>query len=206
MGKFIDLTGQRFGRLTVVNRAETRNKRTYWDCVCDCGNTKVINSYKLLSGNTQSCRCLDTEMTIARTTKHGMSHSSPEYYIWKTMRQRCNNPNNGAYKEYGGRGVKVCKRWDKFESFYKDMGQRPSSKHQIERLDNDGDYEPSNCVWATQLAQANNKRNTLYITFRGVTKPISDWAREVGIQKTTIRARIFNYKWDVERALTKGVK
>ena len=206
MGKFIDLTGQRFGRLTVVNRSETRNKRTYWNCVCDCGNTKVINSYKLLSGNTQSCRCLDTEMTIARTTKHGMSHSSPEYYIWKTMRQRCNNPNNGAYKEYGGRGVKVCKRWDKFESFYKDMGQRPSSKHQIERLDNDGDYEPSNCVWATQLAQANNKRNTLYITFRGVTKPISDWAREVGIQKTTIRARIFNYKWDVERALTKGVK
>lgn len=206
MGAFKDLTGKRFGRLTVVSRAPTRNKGTYWNCLCDCGNTKIINSGKLTSGNTRSCRCLDTEMTVKRSTRHGLSHSSPEYIIWKTMRQRCNNPNSSSYSDYGARGIKICERWNDFVLFLEDMGKRPNSLHSIERVNNNGNYEPSNCVWATQLAQANNKRNTRLITHDGVTESISNWARKVNVRSATLRARIFNYGWDVERALTEGVK
>lgn len=120
---------------------------------------------------------------------HGM-HGSPEYKSWEGMKYRCNAPTCGAYERYGGRGIKVCQRWDdSFEAFYADMGPKPSPQHSIDRINNDGDYEPSNCRWASRRKQNNNTVLTIYLTYKGETKPITEWARITGFKVTTLRTR-----------------
>lgn len=135
-------------------------------------------------------------------TKHGESRGrrTPEYRAWRQLQSRCSNVLGLDYKNYGGRGIKVCERWKKYENFLEDMGRRPSSKHSIERKNNDGDYEPENCVWATPEKQNSNKRNNVMITFRGVTKHLAAWAREVGVCTATLQTRL--HRWSVEEALT----
>lgn len=158
MPKFIDLTGMSFGRLDVLSRAYKDNdKKTYWKCLCACGAEALVLAHSLRSGNTKSCGCLHKD--TVRT--HGLSHT-PEYAAWHSMMQRCFNVKDENFERYGLRGVTVCQSWrdpkNGFPNFYADLGPRPGAEYSLERLDNDGDYEPANCKWATRVEQRRNRR------------------------------------------------
>lgn len=157
-----DLTGMKFHRLTVLGRAVQHGKGPVkWFCRCDCNHELIVEGYQLTTGGTKSCGCLRIESFVAMNTRHGMC-KSPEYNSWDAMIQRCRNPLGKNYHHYGGRGITVCERWlSSFENFYADMGPKPTPKHSIDRINNDGNYEPGNCRWATQSEQNFNKRRSL---------------------------------------------
>lgn len=162
----IDLTGQKFGRLTVVGFYRG-GRKSFWYCECSCGKIKIIRGDGLRGGHTKSCGCLAVEASIANATKwgeknktHGMT-KTPEWRSWQSMKTRCYNKNHVHWKHYGGRGIKICRSWkNSFEEFYKDMGARPSLKHSIDRINFNGNYEPKNCKWSTASEQARNRRLT----------------------------------------------
>ncbi len=212
MPSFIDRTGKRFGRLTVLsisNRASRVPLRpTKWTCQCDCGGVVEVASGKLSSGHTQSCGCLHREALLAANTKHGQSVRSngekvtKEYNTWGLMMKRCSNKTSVDYPDYGGRGIFVCERWHTFENFFSDMGKAPTLKHSIDRRNNDGPYAPENCYWATQKEQARNKRNNSYLTAFGLTKSIVEWSEYTGIDVKLIHNRKRKPNWSAERVLT----
>lgn len=166
---------------------------------CFCGNIFTARLPNVRSGNTSSCGCLKKQAALKRRTSHGLSHI-PEYRIWEAMRRRCSKPSDKRYPRYGGRGIKVCQRWQKsFSNFLDDIGYRPSPFHWLERIDNDGNYCPKNCTWVPSAQQAANKSNTRKITFNGETHPISHWANRLGIKKATLWARL-NRGWSIEKS------
>jgi len=166
---FIDITNQKFGRLTTVRRVATVKKRAMWECVCECGNMTITAGHLLRRGDTRSCGCLGPELASQRGKilfrKHGHAVlRTPEYRAWASMKERCLNPRHRFYSYYGGRGITICERWMlSFEKFLSDMGSRPSSKHSLDRRDNNGNYEPENCRWATAKVQMHNRRLPLMI-------------------------------------------
>ena len=197
MPSFIDLTHHKFGRLTVLSRVETDMKtQIQWACRCDCGIIRHVFGNALRSGRTLSCGCLHAEQI--RT--HGKT-KTPEFTVWQMMRQRCNNPRHRSYPSYGGRGIKVCHRWENsFTDFLADMGKRPSKSFTLDRVDNDAGYSPHNCQWATPKKQGRNKRSTHLISYNGEQQSIGEWARRLGMVKSTLARRL--KRWSVEDAFT----
>jgi hypothetical protein len=200
-----DLTGQTFGRLTVKAFAGyTHARQAQWICECIEGNVVTCLALNLKRGNSQSCGCLKRERTITAHTTHG-KRSSPEYLVWNGMIQRCTNPGQKSYADYGARGITVCETWlNSFEAFYRDMGPRPSSQYTVERRNNTLGYTPENCFWATRTTQNRNSRKNIYLTLNGITQCAEQWASEIGIDRRTILWRKHR-GWSDEQALTTPV-
>lgn len=163
MGKFMDLTGLKFGRWTVIEKAEKLNNQIAWLCECECGNKRIVRGQDLRTGKSKSCGCLKDEKTTKRNLKHGQARTRL-YRIWKGLRNRCNNPNNPSYKDYGARGITVCKEWNEsFEAFFEDMSSNYKDNLSIDRIDNNKGYYKENCRWATRKEQNLNTRQNKYI-------------------------------------------
>lgn len=207
MSKLIDLTGQKFGRLTVVERAEdyvgkSGNRKVRWLCKCECGKEAIIRGCDLKDGHTKSCGC-DPKR---HNKKHGLG-GTRLYSTWNGMKRRCSNPNDKEYKNYGGRGVKVCDEWiDDFTKFYNwAVSHGYDDNLTIDRIDVNGNYEPSNCRWVTMKTQQNNKSNNHLITYNGETHTMKQWSEMTGISYEAIRSRL-RKNWTVEKTLTVPVK
>ena len=193
MRNIVDIAGKVYGNLTVIKFEYLRNNYSYWLCQCDCGKTRIIRKDGII-GRKQipdQCRCNPT-----------MGYGTKEYTAWVHLRQRCYNPRDKRYHSHGARGIKVCERWlNSFENFLSDVGYAPTKKHTIERNDNDGNYEPSNCRWATYTEQARNKRLTRWIEYNGQKKSLAQWCEELDLPYSTISYRIL-HGWDVARAFS----
>lgn len=209
----IDLSGQVFGRLTVVRFSHVdKHRAANWLCRCSCGQEKTVSSRGLRSGDTRSCWCLHAEVSGARFSKimlrHGHSKTGQpvtrEYQAWQNMIIRCENLKLPCRSRYGGRGISVCARWrNSFEAFFADMGPRPSPKHSLDRYpNNDGNYEPGNCRWATRAEQARNTSGNSYIQYAGDRLCESDWCARLGVSPGTVRRRLA-MGWSVADAVTR---
>lgn len=193
-----DLTGQKFGRLTVIGLDESRQTRkTYWICQCECGGIKSARSDSLLCGAIKSCGCLHNE-TAARNVAKNHTHKQSGtrlYHIWQDMKKRCFNSNDTHYHRYGGRGITVCEEWaNNFEAFYKwalDNGY--SEGLTIDRINNDGNYEPSNCKWSTLQEQSNNKSTNIKLTIGNASKTLAEWCRIFEVDYSTVSSRYQRY-------------
>ncbi len=198
MRQMLNLEGQRFGKLIVLKPDGRDSSGHYlWLCVCDCGNTKTISGDSLRRGYTTSCGCINY--------KHGDSDSKL-YKVWRDMRRRCYNPSRNDYGRYGDRGISVCDRWHDFAVFKNDVTSMSHAKepgYTLDRIDNDGDYTPDNVRWATYIAQANNRRSNVLVTYDGETHTISEWSKKLGINYYKLRARL-KMGWSVERAFTEN--
>lgn len=195
-----------FTRLTVVARGPNGpHGHAQWWCDCTCGARILLPGISLTSGRTQSCGCLHKEIMEKRNTTHGMAHR-PEYGAWKAMTRRCSHSEDAGYANYGGRGITVCDAWqESFPTFYAEMGPRPGPGYTLERKNNDGPYEETNCVWATQLQQGRNRRTNRLLTYNGMTQCVTAWADELHIHPGTIRSRLRS-GWSDERTLTTPVE
>jgi hypothetical protein len=189
MGKLIDLTKQRFVRLVVLSRQpNSRDGKAMWLCRCDCGKTRIVVGKDLRNNHTKSCGCLQKEKARKRLTKHSESKQAKEYSIWCNIKNRCNNKNDINYVYYGARGIKICNRWkNSFIDFLTDMGRAPSKHHTVDRINNNSDYKPSNCRWATRKEQSNNKRNNIMIG----DETLAQYCRRTNKKYSTIKSRIY---------------
>lgn len=199
--------GSRFGRWTVIDpdAGRTKSGNRLALCKCECGNEGLVVSAKLKNGWSTSCGCYNKDRQRDLHLRHGLS-DTPTHNIWQHMRKRCEKPSDPKYPNYGGRGIAVCERWQVFENFLEDMGERPSANHSIDRINNDGNYEPGNCRWATAKQQANNRTTSCFITAFGTTATLMQWSDNTGINMGTLRNRLLRSKWPVEKALTEPVK
>lgn len=200
MSKCIDLIGQRFGRLVVIERADSNSKgRARWLCQCDCGEQVIVLGYSLRCGGTKSCRCLYNE---GNNTKHKLCYTRL-YNTWSCMKSRCTNAKDTRYKDYGGRGITICEEWlHDFQAFYDwAIANGYSDTLTIDRKDNDKGYYPDNCRWATKKEQNTNQRRNRWITYNGETKTITDWARTTNIDYRALSRRL-QRGWSIEKTLT----
>ncbi len=197
----IDMTGRRYGRLLVLMRGDNRGVKPTWICRCDCGTEKPVSGEDLRSRDAVSCGCWRREKTIAASTTHGRT-GSRSFITWVGIRQRCHNPENHAFGNYGGRGITVCGRWrESFANFLADMGERPRGMS-IDRINNNGNYEPGNCRWATDTEQARNRRGLRMVEFDGVTLPLKPMCQRLGLNYGAISQRVNKLGWDPIKALT----
>ena len=206
--KQLNLTGKRFGKLVVIKTAgKTKNCAYLWQCKCDCGNEIIANVGNLKNGHTKSCGCLRVDRCKTNFTKHGLEHTRL-YGIWSDMRLRCYDEKNIAYHRYGGRGITICDEWKNDVKAFYDWATANGYKDSltIDRIDNDGNYCPENCRWATVKEQASNRRSNILVTHNGKTQTMKKWANEVGTPYKVVWARMQKLGWSAERALTEPVK
>jgi len=202
---FKDLTGEKFSRLAVIEfYGLNKHQRTLWQCRCDCGRVTVVSGSNLTKGATKSCGCLRSELLSNRLTKHGMATNGDRHSLykrWASMKARCTNPNEYAFKNYGARGISVCDEWLHFEPFAKWSLKNGYENHlELDRIDNNEGYYPGNCRWVTAQKNQLNKRNNNRITIKNVTKTLSEWSRESGISIQTIKSRM-RYGWSCDDLL-----
>lgn len=189
---FLDLTGKRFERLVALDVAGRGANNMYkWRCVCDCGNEKIVMSRNLVTGNTKSCGCLRKEISAARVRTHGFcSEAKPVYQLWRNMMSRCYKPNNTRWKDYGGRGIKVCERWHDIAAFWADMGPSFQPGLTLDRIDVNGDYCPENCRWLTVKAQNRNTRRNRIVSTPWGEVPLIVAVEKSGLKYPTLLARL----------------
>ena len=204
MKKILVQCGDSYGRLSVIKEMEprickSRSVRVVL-CECDCGEVKGFLLNDLRQQNTLSCGCLNSERVVERNTSHGLT-GHELYSVWQGMKDRCNNQKSNAYKDYGGRGIKICEEWNDFKTFMDDMGPRPFG-YTLERMDNDSGYGVDNCKWATRATQANNQRSNHIIEYDGAKMTATQWSEKLGGNKALVRHRINTYGWDHIRAVT----
>ncbi len=202
--KNIEMIGEKFGRLLVIDQAETDTHGKRWRCICDCGAEHIVNGVLLRNGTTNSCGCYRRDLGVlmgSNSKKHGHARTgeeTAEYRIWSAMVSRCTSPTNRNYANYGGRGIQICERWLKsFANFYADIGNRPPGTHangraiySLDRINNEGDYEPSNCRWATPEEQNNNTRFNHYVEIEGVKKSLTEWLHIYPVPRDIFYKRI----------------
>lgn len=201
----VDISHQVFGRLTVLGPIErAKNKQIAWLCLCECGNTCTVQGYSLRSKNTISCGCYQLENRFTVNKTHGLSRTSV-YTLWCHIVSRCTNPKNKVYVNYGGRGISISNQWQhSFELFYAYISQLPNfgvKNYTLDRINNDGNYEPDNVRWATWTEQQRNKRNTHLVTYNNETRPLVEWESITGIGRSTLAQRL-KLGWSVEKTLT----
>lgn len=209
--------GQKFNRLLIIADApdvirKNNSLRRRVQCLCECGKTKIIDYWRVTSGTTKSCGCFQKEQTAKVSTTHGHAAKNSkkrtkEYHAWSHIKQRCTNPNNKSYQDYGGRGITVCKSWlDSFEQFLNDVGYAPSLQDiSIGRIDNNGNYEPGNVRWEQRTEQNSNTRRNVLIEFNGETKTLKEWSVLYKLDQDTLRMRL-KAGWTVHEALTKALR
>lgn len=202
-----------FGRWTVKSDYITKHigknmhPMRYRECRCECGNEKVVSELSLKNGSSLSCGCFNKEMSRIANTLHGETLNgkpTTEYTAWQAMNNRCRNPNNPRFNDYGGRGITICDQWREFSNFLADMGPKPTPKHQLDRIRNEEGYGPDNCRWATPAEQMVNRRNTRFVETDNGPVPLANLAKQSGIPANTLRARILK-GWDLSRALSQPV-
>lgn len=202
--KYLDLTNKKFGKLTALERISSKNNKVVWKCLCDCGKITYVLTTNLTCGRTKSCGCLKDEKLIQRSTKHNQRHTKL-YEIWKSMKQRCFNPNNSSFHRYGGRGIIVCDDWkNNFSSFYDwSMTNGYSQNLSLDRIDNNSNYCPENCRWTDKLTQANNTRTNRYFVYKNQTKTIAEWSRFFNISYKNLYIKLQKNNFDAERTFSK---
>ena len=192
--------GDKYGRWSVVCEAERNQRGRRFLCRCACGTERVVRLTHLRQGRSKSCGCLCKELSTERATKHGHA-GTPLYQVWCDMVRRCTNPKHTRFKDWGGRGITICEEWLNLENFLAwvgTSGYRPGLL--IDRIDNDGNYKPSNCRWVTMKEQGNNRRSNRLITYKGKTQTLAQWAELIGIRPTSLSMRLKN-GWPLEKAL-----
>ena len=200
----IDLTGKKFGMLKAVSIDHKKGTRVYWNCVCECGGKRIVSNDHLQRLENTDCGC--TRRHKANWKKHGMSNTRL-YRIWSLMKERCYNSKRKEYKDYGGRGISVCKEWMDSKIFIEwALNNGYSDELTIDRIDNNKNYCPDNCRWISKAEQMNNKRSCHYITYNGETKTITQWAKDNNLTYAQLRKRLFNLNWDFETAITTPIK
>lgn len=207
MRRIVIKEGTRFGRLIIAREVDSKRKQRHFLCRCTCGGEKVVALYQMRSGKTRSCGCLlvDTMREMKEKRVDGVpSNQHPLYQTWKDMRKRCLNPKCKSFENYGGRGIKVCDRWSSFAKFVQDMGAKAEG-HSLDRIDNNGDYSPSNCKWSTRQDQMSNKRTNRWITYGGETLTSAQWSRRLGGCANRVQGRL-TAGWSEERAVSTPVR
>lgn len=195
MSKMTDIAGEKFNSLTAIKYVgKNKHGQPMYEFICDCGKTIITRVSYVKIGHTKSCGCLKIKNTKIANTIHGQArneNTTREYVAWQEMKKRCTNKELKAYKDYGGRGISVCEKWlNSFEEFYKDMGSRPSKYHSLDRIDNNGNYEPNNCRWATKIEQASNCRSNHWIEYNNEKHTIAQWSRIFETKPNTIIDRV----------------
>lgn len=195
MSKLTNLVGQTFARLTVTSFEGRIKGINYWNCICTCGRTRKVREWNLRTGNSKTCG-----ICIMHERSRDLIHSK-EYRAYNSIKTRCLNKNADCWKDYGGRGIKMCDRWQKsYDNFLEDMGIAPSPSHSVDRINNDGNYEPDNCRWATKKEQGNNRRNSLRVEYKGQIKTLGEWCLELNVNMMTVYSRIHSRRYSVEEA------